>query len=63
MDRTDGWHICFAARKYASAETACLLDGSLLRITEVFLYDSPNKSMRVFYHQNQGYVYAETVEI
>ena len=55
MDGTDGCHVCFAAREYASGETARLLDGSLLRITEVFLCDSPNKSMRELCHQNRGY--------
>ena len=47
MDGMDGCCICFAACEYASGETAHLLDGSLLRITEVFLCDSLNKSMRV----------------
>ena len=50
MDGTDGCCICFVTREYASRETARLLDGSLLRITEVFLCDSPNKSMRALYH-------------
>jgi hypothetical protein len=50
MDGRNGCRICFAVHKYASGETVSLLDGSLLRITEVFFYDSPNKSMRAFYH-------------
>ena len=57
MDGTDSFHICFVARKYASRETAHLLDGSLFRVTEVFLCKSP------LYHRNRGYTYAETVEI
>ena len=63
MDGTDFCHVCFAACKYASRETARLLDGLLLRITEVFLYDSPNKSMGALYHRNHSYAYTETVEI
>jgi hypothetical protein len=50
MEGTDGCHICFVARKYVSGETALLLDGLLLRITEVFFCDSPSKSMRALYN-------------
>ena len=63
MDGTDGCCICFAACEYVSGETAHLLDGLLLRVTEVFLCDSPNKSMRALYHQHRSYAHAETVEI
>ena len=54
MDGMYGWCICFATREYVSGETACLLDGLLLRITEVFFCDSPSKSMRALYHRNHG---------
>ena len=50
MDGTDGCRICFATCKYASGETARLLGGLLLRITGVFICDSPDKSMRALYH-------------
>jgi hypothetical protein len=63
MDGIDGCRICFAAHEYASGETALLLDGLLLRITEVFLCDSPNKRMRALYHRKSGYMYVETVQI
>ena len=46
----DGCRVCFTTQEYASRETAHLLDGALLRITEAFLCDSSNKSMRALYH-------------
>ena len=61
-DGTDGCRVCFAAREYASGETARVLDGALLRITDVFLCDDPNKSMRALYHRNRGYAYAVTLD-
>ena len=60
-DGGDGCRICFTAREYAIGENAHRLDGLLLTVTEVFLPDSPNKSMRHLYHRNRGYAYAETV--
>ena len=60
-DGTDGCRICFTAREYAIGKNAQMLDGVMLRITEVFLPDSPNSSMRALYHRNRGYAYAETV--
>jgi len=63
MNGTGGCCICFAACEYASGETARLLDGLLLRITEVFLCDSPNKSMRALNHRNSGYAYTKTMDI
>ena len=62
-DGTDGCRVCFAAQEYASGETARQLGSSLLKITEVFLCNSPNKSMWVLYHCNLGYVYVEAVEM
>jgi hypothetical protein len=59
---TDGCRVCFAAREYAIGPNAQLLDGVLLRITEVFLPDTANRSMRQLYHRNRGYAYAEVVE-
>jgi len=61
-DGTDGCHICFTAWEYAIGENAHRLDGSLLTIIDVFLPDSPNRSMRALYHRNCGYVYAETID-
>jgi hypothetical protein len=61
-DGTDGCRICFTAREYAIGKNAQMLDGVMLRITEVFLPDSPNSSMRALYHRNRGYAYAETVD-
>ena len=43
MDGTGGCRNCFAAQEYESGETVCLLYGSLLRITEVFLCNSPHE--------------------
>jgi hypothetical protein len=61
-DGSDGCRICFMAREYAIGENAQRLDGLLLRVTEVFLPDSPNRSMRQLYRCNRGYAYAETVD-
>ena len=61
-DGTDGCRVCFAAREYAIAPNARLLDGALLRITEVFLPDTANMSMRQLYHRNRGYAYADVVQ-
>ena len=61
-DGTDGCRVCCAAREYAIAPNARLLDGALLRITEVFLPDTANRSMRQLYHRNRGYAYADVVQ-
>ena len=61
-DGTDGCRVCFTPREYAIGENSQRLDGCLLRITEVLLPDSENRSMRALYHRNRGYAYAETVE-
>ncbi len=61
-DGSDGCCICFMVREYAIGENAQRLDGLLLRVTDVFLPDSPNSSMRHLYHRNCGYAYAETVD-
>ena len=60
-DGTDGCRVCFAAREYTTPDKAHSLHGSLLRITEVFLPDSENRSMRALYHRNRGYAYAEVL--
>ena len=61
-DGTDGCRVCFTAREYAIGPTACRLDGSLLKITEVYLPDSANSSMRMLYHRNRGYAIAVTID-
>ena len=61
-DGMDGCQVCFTAREYAIGSMASRLDGCLLRITEVFLPDSGNSSVRALYHRNRGYAYAETVD-
>ena len=60
-DGSDGCRICFTAWEYAIGQNAQRLDGILLTVTEVFLPDSPNSSMRHLYHRNHGYAYDETV--
>jgi hypothetical protein len=42
-------------------DNAHQLDGSSLRITEVFLPDSATRSMRALYYCNCSYAYAEIV--
>jgi hypothetical protein len=61
-DGTDGCRVCFAAHEYAIGPNAQLLDGALLRITEVFLPDTANKSMRHLYYRNHGYAYGELID-
>ena len=61
-DGTDGCQVCFTAREFAIGGMAHRLDGCLLRIKEVFLPDSENSSVRVLYHCNRGYAYAEVVD-
>ena len=61
-DGMDGCRVCFAAREYATGPNAQLLHGALLRITEVFLPDTANRSMRHLYHRNRGYAYADVVD-
>ena len=60
-DGSDGCCICFTGREYACGPHSHKLDGVLLRITDVILPDSENRSMRALYHRNRGYAYAETV--
>ena len=61
-DGSDGCRVCFRAHEYAIGENATRLDGSLLRITEVFLPDSTYRRMRVVYQRNGGEAYAEIVK-
>ena len=61
-DGTDDCRVCFAAREYATGPIAQLLDGALLCITEVFLPDKANRSMRALYYRNRGYAYTEIVK-
>ena len=51
-DGTDSCRICFTAHAYAIGENVSILDGLLLKITEVILPDS-NRSMRALYHRNR----------
>jgi hypothetical protein len=49
-DSTDGCQVCFAKQECTTGVNSHVLDGSLLRITQVFLPDSENRSMRALYH-------------
>jgi hypothetical protein len=61
-DGMDGCRICYAAWEYAAGPKAQLHDGALLHITEVFLPDTANRSMRHLYHRNHSYAYADVVD-
>jgi hypothetical protein len=61
-DGTDGCRVCFAAREHATGANMQLLDGALLCVTEVFLPDAANRSMRALYYRNRGYAYEEIVK-
>lgn len=56
---TNGCQVCFSAYEYAMGENACRLDGSLLRISEIFLPNSANRSMRSLHHQHHGFACAK----
>jgi hypothetical protein len=60
-DGTDGCRVCFTAREYAIGPNARHLDGALVKITEVYLPDSENSSMRMLYHRNRGYATGVTL--
>ena len=60
-DGMDDCRICFASQECSIGNTAGKLDGTILRITDVFTPDCANSSMRALYHRNRGYVYAEVV--
>ena len=60
-DDTDGCRVCFTTREYTIGPNACRLDGALVKITEVYLPDSVNSSMRMLYHRNRGYATAVTM--
>ena len=60
-DGTNGCRVCFTAREYAVGPNACRLDGALVKITDVYLPDSVNSSMRMLYHRNHGYATAVTM--
>ena len=51
-----------SAREYAMGHTALKLDGLVVKITQVFLPDTINSSMRALFHRNRGYAYAEPVQ-
>jgi hypothetical protein len=61
-DGTDGCRVCFTAWEYAIGPNACHLDGSLLKIMEVYLPDSANSRMRMLHHRNRGYAIAVTID-
>ena len=60
-DGMEGCRICFAAREYVIGNTAGKLVSAILRIMAVFTPDCANSSMRMMYHCNHGYAYAEVV--
>jgi len=55
---SEGCCICFAAREYAAGENNHRLDGTIVKIVEVFMMDHPNSTMRSLFHHNCGYTYA-----
>ena len=61
IDASDGCHVCFTTREYAAGENGHLLDGAVVKITEVFTPDHENHTMQCLYHHNCGYTYAIVV--
>ena len=61
-DGMDGCCVCLAVQEYTTGPNGQLLDSALLYITEGFLPDTVNSSMRALYYCNRGYGYEEIVE-
>ena len=60
-DGTDGCCVAFAAMEYAAGENGLRLNGSIVRMVEVFLPDNLNRTVRLLYHHNRGYAVGEIV--
>ena len=60
-DGTDGCCVAFAAKEYAVGENGLRLNGSIVRMVEVFLPDNLNRTVRLLYHHNCGYAVGEIV--
>ena len=60
-DGSDGCCVCFTAREYAAGDNDLRLDGSIVKLTDVFTAEHENRSMRYLFHRNCGYAYAVVV--
>ena len=49
-DGRDGCRACFTAQEYAAGENCQHLDGALVQLTDVFIPEDANRSMRCLYH-------------
>jgi len=57
-DGSDGCCVCFTTRESTAGDNGQLLDGAVVKITDIFTLDHENWSMRCLYHYNHGYAYA-----
>jgi hypothetical protein len=60
-DGTDGCHVAFATKEYAAGENGLRMNGAIVWMDEVFLHNSPNRTVRCLYHHNCGYAVGEIV--
>lgn len=57
-DGSDGCHVGFTAREYATGDNGPWLNGSVIEVVTVCMPDNENCSMHRLYHHNSGYAYA-----
>ena len=60
-DGSNGCRVAFASREHAVGLRGCVLDGVVVRMTEVYTPDHPNRFCHALYHQNCSYGIAEIV--
>jgi hypothetical protein len=61
-DGKDGCRVAFLAKEYAAGKKGLCLNGANVRIIEVFLPDSENRSAHCLYHHNHGYTVGEIIQ-
>ena len=60
-DGTDGCHVSFLVKEYATCDRGVRLNGAIVQIVKVFLPDNPNRMARRLYHHNRDYAVGEIV--
>lgn len=57
-DSRDGCRVCVTEQDYAAGENCQHLDGALVQLTDDFIPEESNRSIRHLYHHSRGYAYA-----
>ena len=60
-DGSDGCRVGFTPLEHAAGARGCFLDGTLVRLLEVYTPEHPNSHCRALFHRNRGYAMAEIV--